>query len=165
MSNPNGINQFLNEFRETISSATTRLREFTPDQTARETSPGQWSPKEILGHLIDSANNNHQRFVRAQFTDDLVFPGYEQDRWVDVQKYRDAAWPDLIQLWSAYNLHLLHLISVIPEPTLTKARTRHNLDQIAWKTVDANEATTLEYFIRDYVGHLRHHLNQIFETS
>lgn len=165
MSNANGIDQFLNEFRETISSATVRLSEFTADEAARETSPGQWSAKEILGHLIDSANNNHQRFVRAQFTDDLVFPGYEQDRWVDVQKYREASWPDLIQLWSAYNLHLLHLISVIPEPTLTRPRTRHNLDQIAWKTVDANEATTLEYFIRDYVGHLRHHLNQIFETS
>lgn len=165
MSNQNGIDRFLNEFRETISTATARLRAFTPDQAERETSPGQWSPKEILGHLIDSANNNHQRFVRAQFTDDLVFPGYEQDRWVDVQKYRDASWADLIQLWSAYNLHLIHLISVIPEPTLIKPRARHNLDQIAWRSVDANETTTLEYFIRDYVGHLRHHLNQIFETS
>ncbi len=165
MSSPNNIDQFLNEFRETISSATARLREFTPDHAACETSPGQWSPKEILGHLIDSANNTHQRFVRAQLTDDLVFPGYEQDRWVAVQKYREASWPDLIQLWSAYNLHLLHLISVIPENTLARPRTRHNLDQIAWKTVDATEATTLEYFIRDYVGHLRHHLNQIFESS
>ena len=165
MSNPNGIGQFLKEFRETISSATARLREITPEQATRASLPGQWAPKEILGHLIDSANNNHQRFVRAQFTDDLVFPGYEQDRWVETQKYREASWPDLIQLWSAYNLHLLHLISVIPEPTLTKPRVRHNLDQIAWKTVDANEATTLEYFIRDYVGHLRHHLNQIFEPS
>ena len=73
--------------------------------------------------------------------------------------------PDLIQLWSAYNLHLVHLISVIPEPTLTRPRTRHNLDEIAFETVAANEATTLAYFIRDYVGHLRHHLDQIFETS
>ena len=165
MSTSIGIGPFLNEFRETVTSATARLSELTPDQAARESAPGEWSPKEILGHLIDSANNNHQRFVRAQFTDDLVFPGYEQDRWVDVQKYREASWPDLIQLWSTYNLHLLHVISVIPESTLTKPRVRHNLDQIAWQMVNTNEATTLEYFIRDYVGHLRHHLDQIFETS
>lgn len=52
---------------------------------------GQWSPKQIIGHLIDSAANNHQRFVRAQFTDDLVFPGYEQEAWVEVQHYNDES--------------------------------------------------------------------------
>ena len=120
MSTPNSFDQFLGDFRETIVSATARLRDITPEQSRRASSEDNWAPIEILGHLIDSAANNHQRFVRAQFTDDLVFPGYEQERWVSAQKYRDESWPDLIQLWSSYNLHLLHVASVIPTDTLTK---------------------------------------------
>jgi hypothetical protein len=163
MSTPNNYGQFLAGFRTTILSATDRLRAISPDQSRRGTSKDNWAPIEILGHLVDSAANNHQRFVRAQFTDDLVFPGYEQEHWVSAQKYRDESWPDLIQLWSSYNLHLLHAVSVIPENILTKARENHSLDQIAFNMVDRNKPATLEYLIRDYVDHLRHHLDQILK--
>ena len=162
MSTPSSFDRFLRDFRETIVGATARLRDITPAQSRRDSADG-WTRIEILGHLVDSATNNHQRFVRAQFTDDLVFPGYEQDRCVSAQKYRDESWPDLIQLWSSYNLHLVHLASVIPADTLTKPREKHNLDQIAFELVPQNEPATLEYLIRDYVDHLRHHLNQIFQ--
>src|SRR5919106_1811527 len=162
MSTQGSYQQFLTEFRDTIVSATARLRDIPETQSGRKSSPEEWSAKETIGHLIDSAANNHQRFVRAQFTDDLVFPGYEQDQWVSSQKYADESWTDVIQLWSSYNLHIHHLASVIPEAILTKPRATHNLDQIALKAVDKSEATTLEYFIRDYVYHLRHHLDQIF---
>ncbi|HJS23763.1 MAG TPA: DinB family protein [Pyrinomonadaceae bacterium] len=165
MSTSNSYQQFLANFRETILSATARLGDVTPEQSRRGTSEDNWAPIEILGHLVDSAANNHQRFVRAQFTDDLVFPGYEQELWVSAQKYRDESWPDVIQLWSAYNLHLLHAVSVIPENILTKARENHSLDQIAFNLVDPNKPATLEYLIRDYVDHLRHHLDQIFEVT
>ena len=166
MSTPSSYDQFLAEFRQTVVNATSRLRDITPEQSRRKTSADGWAPIEILGHLVDSATNNHQRFVRAQFTDDLVFPGYDQDRWVGAQKYRDESWPDLIQLWSAYNLHLLHLVSVIPADVLTRRREKHSLDQIAFELVPPDKPSTLEYLIRDYVDHLRHHLKQIFgETS
>ena len=165
MSTANSFEQFLGDFRETILSATARLRDMTPEQSRRGSSEDNWAPIEILGHLIDSAANNHQRFVRAQFTDDLVFPGYVQDQWVNGQKYRDASWPDLIQLWSSYNLHLVHVASVIPTDALTKPRAAHSLDQIAFNPVERIQPATLEYLIRDYVDHLRHHLNQIFEVT
>jgi hypothetical protein len=162
MSTPTSYNQFLDDFRDTIVSAKARLSNIPEAQSRQKSSPEEWSPAEVLGHLIDSAANNHQRFVRAQFTDDLVFSGYEQEQWVSSQKYRDEPWSEVIQLWSSYNLHLLHVVSVIPEDVLTKARTRHTLDQIAFNLVDKNDLTTLEYLIRDYVDHLRHHLDQIF---
>ncbi len=162
MSTQSGYQAFLDDFRNTIVSATARLRDIPETQSGVKNSPDDWSPAEVLGHLIDSAANNHQRFVRAQFTDDLVFSGYEQERWVSSQKYSDESWPDVIQLWSAYNLHLLHVVSVIPEDVLTKARSPHTLDQIAFNLVDKNDPATLEYLIRDYVDHLRHHLDQIF---
>lgn len=165
MSSPKSFDQFLGDFRETILGATTRLRDITPEQS-RNKADDNWSRIEILGHLVDSAANNHQRFVRAQFNGDLVFPGYEQDGWVSVQKYSEESWPELIQLWSSYNSHLLHVFSAIPETTRTKSRDRHNLDEIAFELVPKDQPATLEYLIRDYVDHLQHHLNQIFaETS
>jgi len=154
--------QFLDDFRNTIVSAKARLRNVPEEQSHRKGAADGWSPIEVIGHLIDSAANNHQRFVHAQFTDDLVFADYEQDQWVSIQKYRDESWPDVIDLWSSYNLHLLHVVSVIPEDVLTKTRAQHTLDEIAFKDLDKNEPATLEFLIRDYVDHLHHHLNQIF---
>ena len=165
MSTQISYEQFLDGFRNTILTAKARLQDIAEEQSRRKISNDDWAPIEIVGHLIDSATNNHQRFVRAQFTDDLVFPGYEQDRWVSSQKYRDESWADVIQLWSAYNLHLLHVASVIPTDALTKPRAAHTLDEIAFNVPDKNEAATLEYLIRDYVDHLQHHLNQIFDKD
>jgi hypothetical protein len=153
--------EFLRDFEETIRNAAVRMQEISAEESAKSTN-GEWSRREILGHLVDSATNNHQRFVRAQFKDDLVFPGYEQEQWVNSQKYNDEPWPDLIALWRAYNLHLLHVVSVIPENVLTQDRDKHSLDQIAFKAVDQSTPATLEYLIRDYLDHLKHHLDQIW---
>lgn len=63
--------------------------------------------KQILGHLIDSASNNHQRMVRLQYSKDLLFfPDYRQDNdlWIALQDYQNADWANLIQLWKFYNL-------------------------------------------------------------
>ena len=158
----NSFREFLDDLEQTVQSTATRLMSLTEEETQQRRSNEDWSRKEILGHLIDSAANNHQRFVRAQFTNDLVFSGYEQDKWVDVQRYKEAKWSRLVELWKHYNLHLLHLASHIPAHVLTQPRGEHNLDQIAWQRVEKNQPATLEYFIRDYAGHLRHHLSQIF---
>lgn len=157
----NSYADFLEGFRETITTATAQLREIPAERSRLRSAGGEWAPIEILGHLIDSAANNHQRFVRAQFTDDLEFQGYEQDQWVSSQHYLEESWLDVVQLWSSYNLHLLHTASVIPEEVLTRPRIRHTLDQIAFNPVERTEAATLEYLIRDYLDHLRHHLSQI----
>lgn len=158
----NEFRDFLSEFQKTVNTEGQHLLSLTEQQTEESPDGGAWTRKEILGHLIDSAANNHSRFVRAQFSNDLVFSGYEQDKWVNVQRYRDADWSQLVQLWKHYNLHLLHLVSYIPANILTERRTTHNLDQIAWQSVAKSQPATLEYFIRDYAGHLRHHLGQIF---
>lgn len=154
----------LEDFQSALKDAGARLLAMTEAESEAPRATGKWSAKEIIGHLIDSAANNHQRFVRAQFTDELIFPGYGQNEWVAVQQYQQASWPALVQLWLSYNLHLLHLISHIPEAKLKQTRREHNLDSIAWQTINRSQPTTLEYFIRDYIGHMKHHLRQIYES-
>jgi hypothetical protein len=153
-----GYADFIKDFEATIEESSRKLAQLNP---STEPAPDRWNANEILGHLIDSAANNHTRFVRAQFTPDLTFPGYEQDGWVKVQDYRSEPWQRLVQLWTLYNLHLVRFVSRIPPEQLTISRQDHNLDRIAWKPVPRNQAVTLEYFIRDYVDHLKHHLTQI----
>jgi hypothetical protein len=152
----------LEDFRRTIDEATARLHALGEAEARTSRDAGAWTPKEIVGHLIDSASNNHGRFVRAQFTDDLVFPGYEQEEWVRAQHYNEESWSLLVELWKHYNLHLLHVMASAPEETLRQPRTKHSLDKIAWQTVDVSQPATLEYLMRDYVGHLKSHLRQIF---
>jgi DinB superfamily len=152
---------YTDDLRTTVVQAAASLAAMSDEAAGCRPGPGRWSPKEIIGHLIDSAANNHQRFVRAQFQDDLVFAGYAQDAWVAVQRYQDATWQELLTLWRAYNLHIARLIEVMPVDVRLRERRRHNLHELAWRPVPSGTPTTLDYFMRDYVGHLHHHLRQI----
>src|SRR5262249_7171602 len=126
--------------------------------------PGKWSPREVIGHLVDSASNNHQRFVRAQLQDDLVFPGYEQDRWVAIQDYADAPWNELVTLWAAFNRHIARVMTLVPADVRLRLHARHNLHERAFVPVPPDQPATLDYFMRDYVDHLRHHLRQVLDV-
>ena len=116
--------------------------------------------------MIDSAANNHARFVVGQLKDDLIFPGYDQNGWVKMNHYQERPWSELIELWRAYNLHLHHVMSTADKARLTTPCTLHTLQEIAFKTVPQSEPVTLEYLMKDYVDHLKHHLAQVFgETN
>jgi hypothetical protein len=156
------MDQWLEDFKQTIEAATPRLLLISEGQSEQPRAEDHWSSKQIIGHLIDSAANNHARFVLAQLKDDLLFAGYEQDGWVRVQQYQKAPWPQLVELWRAYNLHLLHVMSCVPQEKLTNQCTQHSLQKIAFETVSESEPVTLEYLMKDYVVHLKHHLSQIF---
>jgi hypothetical protein len=151
---------FLADFRDTVDESAARLLSLSSTEAAARPAPGKWSPKEIIGHLIDSASNNHGRFVRAQLQDDLIFGGYEQADWVRVQGYQERPWADLVLLWQAFNHHIAHVMEATDPQALTRPRARHNLDALAWQPVSAGQPATLEYFMRDYVDHLKHHLRQ-----
>ena len=151
--------------RSAVRRAKERLLAIDENLSEKRPAPGKWSPKELIGHLIDSASNNHQRFVRAQFQDHLIFPGYQQNAWVESQHYQESNWSDLIELWAHFNLHLARVIDLIPDTIRYHEHIEHNLDHIAWKTIPANRPATLEYFMRDYVGHLEHHLRQIWDME
>lgn len=138
------------EFSTAVESVIPSLTTITETASAIRAATGAWSKKEILGHLIDSASNNHQRFVRAQMTDNFSSPGYEQEFWVTVQNYQSEPWATLVEFWQVYNLNLVRVISNIPADKL-----HHKL------SIGGGDPVTLEYVIRDYVGHLKHHLRQI----
>jgi aspartate racemase len=152
---------YVAHLRRLVVESVPRLLALPDAATAERPAPHKWSSREILGHLIDSAANNHQRFVRVRFQDSLVFPGYEQDAWVAAQDYEGAPWPELVALWRGYNLHLARIMDGVPTAIRTRSTSDHNLDDIAWKTIPRGEPTTLDYLMEDYVDHLEHHLRQI----
>jgi hypothetical protein len=159
------MDQWLDDFRQTIESAGAKLAQMNESQAVQPRAEDHWSAKQIIGHLIDSAANNHARFVLAQLKDDLLFPGYQQDGWVQVNHYQEESWPQLVELWRAYNLHLHHVMTHASKEKMRTACTLHTLEEIAFKTVPKTEPVTLEYLMQDYVVHLKHHLGQIFNGS
>ncbi len=159
------MNDWLEDFRKTIDSAGTRLDQISEAQSEKPRAEDRWSSKQILGHLIDSAANNHARFVLGQLKDDLVFPGYDQDGWVRTNHYQEAPWSSLVALWRSYNLHLHHLMAHADQSKMNTPCTLHTLQEIAFKAMPKSEAVTLEYLMKDYVDHLKHHLDQIFSGA
>lgn len=152
------------DLQSTVSRAAGYLRMLSEQDAGEPIAPGKWSRRQIIGHLIDSASNNHQRFVRAQFQDHLEFVGYQQDDWVAVQRYQTAPWTELVDLWELFNLHLARVIDAVPDGIRTRSCSRHNLDAVAWEQPSADATVTLAFFMRDYLNHLKYHLRQIDES-
>jgi hypothetical protein len=147
---------------ELIEKVKPDLGKINNDQSEHKPSPGKWSQKEILGHLIDSAIVNHQRFVRSLLSKELFFQGYEQEHWVSVQNYNEVNWDELVNLWYSLNINIARLMNSASEEILFREHYKHNLNDIAWKAVPADQPATLDYFMKDYNEHLEHHLNQLF---
>jgi hypothetical protein len=126
------------------------LAGFTDFDAAEPAVSGGWSRKQVLGHLIDSASNNHQRFVRALLQEELRWPNYDQAGCVRVQHYHDASWSNLVELWMSFNSLLAHVLARVPE---AKRKTRCMIGD--------GPAMTLEELAEDYLVHMRHHLEQI----
>ena len=133
-----------------VEAAEPKLRKIGEPESRRPILAGGWSYKQLIGHLIDSASNNHQRFVRAALQASLDFPSYDQDGNVRVQAVQEADWALLIALWAAYNRYLAHVIAHLPASRLeTGCR------------IGTDEAVTLRFLATDYLAHLLHHLKQI----
>jgi hypothetical protein len=137
-----------------IDAAEPRLRQISEPESEKPVLSGSWSRKQVLGHLIDSASNNHQRFVRAVLQSSLDFPGYEQDENIRLQAPQQADWLLLISLWAAYNRYLAHIIARLPASKLeTPCR------------IGSGAPVTLKFLATDYLTHLLHHLTQIGSAS
>jgi hypothetical protein len=150
----------VDELRRAVNDATPRLLALGDSSGTRPTLRN-WSPREIIGHLVDSASNNHQRFVRGQLQDDLVFAGYAQEEWVRIGRYQDAPWDELVTLWRTFNLQIARVMEGTSEEVRRRPRATHSFEQIG-VPLAPGEAATLEHVMSDYVVHLKHHLAQIF---
>lgn len=119
------------------------------DKTFNEqANPDKWSKKQIIGHLIDSATNNHHRFVRTQFEQNPIII-YDQVKWNKYNFYQQIDRQQLIDFWTIYNKQLLELIRRIP------------IDKLHFECCIGDELLTLDFLINDYVRHLEHHLRQV----
>jgi hypothetical protein len=132
-----------------VAHAVPHLSAISEESAAQRPAPNKWSKKEILGHLIDSAANNHQRFMRLQLSPEISLPGYDQDNWVRLNRYQQEQWAEIVALWSAYNRHLATVVESLDDAALGNV----------WHSPDGD--VTLEFIAIDYVRHLKHHLSQI----
>jgi hypothetical protein len=138
------------ELARLVETTEARFLEIGEADSRTPIRPGGWSRKQVMGHLIDSASNNHQRFVRAALQGSLEFPGYDQEGCVRVQDVQEMPWPGLVALWASYNRYLAHIVANLPEDAL-QAQCR----------IGSSEPVTLQFLCEDYLVHLVHHLQQM----
>jgi hypothetical protein len=113
-------------------------------------SPVKWSPKEELGHLLDSAANNHQRIVRTQLEHEPKMPGYDGNAWVELHKYQRRNWQEMIDLWRNLNRQLLAAAEAVPDAAWSRTC-----------TIADSQPLTLKFVFEDYIDHMVHHLKHI----
>ena len=144
------IDKAISRLTYIIEKVPSILAEIGEEKMSLKPLPNKWSKKEIIGHLIDSATNNHQRFVRGQF-ETLPEIRYEQDKWNEYGFYQQIDSKQIISFWTIYNKQLIEIIKRIPTEKLKRQiKVGENL-------------LTLDFLIADYVEHLEHHLRQVTE--
>ncbi|HLK47749.1 MAG TPA: DinB family protein [Bryobacteraceae bacterium] len=146
--------QLAQSLERAIHSEFPHLQKITEHQAGERPAPGKWSQKEELGHLVDSASNNHQRFVRASAEPNYRGPGYQQDIWVATHGYQEMAWADLLEFWKRYNLFLARLVRRLPDKAMPHPC-----------VVGESRPVTLQFLIEDYVLHMQHHLDHILQRE
>jgi nitroreductase len=147
---PHHVPRGLAQLRYAVIVVPGRLAAISRERAAAKLTPESWSANEELGHLIDSAANNHQRIVRGQFENNLALPGYDGDRWVVLHGYQNRDWVDLIALWRAGNSQLL--------------AAAENISVAAWShtlNIGGSAPVTLSFVLDDYVDHMANHLRHI----
>jgi len=149
---PNDLSKALADMVQSEAAALRSLSE--NDAWTRPFGPSTWSPKEELGHLIDSAANNHVRFVRAAIEPEFRGPKYAQDDWVSVHGYQDMSWSSIVAFWVQYNTFLAGLIGRIPEDKFTTPC-----------FIGDGEPVTLRFLIEDYRVHAQHHLDHLLRRE
>jgi hypothetical protein len=140
----------ISSLRNLLDRVPDRLAQLPRERVERQPSPSKWSAKEELGHLLDSAANNHQRIVRAQLENNLALPGYDQMAWVSINSYRNRDWHELIDVWQALNRQLLAAAESAPDSAWS-----HTL------TIAGSASLTLQFVFEDYIAHMVHHLEHI----
>jgi hypothetical protein len=141
-------------FAHTIERELPNLRKLSDEQASLPRGPGKWSAKEELGHLIDSAANNHVRFVRGALEPEVQGPGYAQDDWVRLHGYGQMPWDAIVDLWFGYNRLLVRLVENVPEDRLNTIC-----------LIGANPSVTLQFLIEDYIFHMQHHIDQLLRRE
>ncbi len=140
---------------QTVESVHIWLLSLDEAAVSRVPAPDVWSPKQVLGHLVDSAANNHARWARMVTEDGLPFPTWDQKAWNAVQDWQGEPWTDIVALWAAYNRHLARFQTLLPDSALGhRARVG---------TLGGGEPMTLAELLAHYARHLHLHLGQIRE--
>ena len=138
------------DFRTELHRLRGILLELSPALADTPWRQGGWTRKQIVGHLLDSAANNRQRFVRAAIDGRYAGPKYAQDAWVAAHGYSEASWETLLRWWQAEHEILAAVVDRIPEERLE-----------ASCLVGDDAPVTLRFLIEDYLSHQRGHFRQL----
>jgi len=159
------MQNYLLEWQRQIADVEKQLTSIDKDKAKIKPAPEKWCINEILGHLIDSAIINHRRFILMQIQNNLVFDGYDQDKWVELQNYIIKDLKTLIETWEILNLNIISTLLEVHPEFWKKSFIENSLKDTAWMDFAEGQPATARDFVQDYFGHIEHHLKQIFNLG
>lgn len=146
----------VQELQELLSEYTKKFEAIQEPAFSDKPLPNKWSKKEVIGHLIDSGQNNLRRFIVSQYTPEPPNIVYDQDFWVNANGYQLMKKEDVISLWRLVNERICAVLANMPEENYAKpcntGKTEVQLHPVQW-------------LAEDYVKHMKHHINQVIPRS
>jgi hypothetical protein len=142
--------ELARQFRSAVEALSAELSNVPATLAGVPWREGGWTRRQILGHLLDSATNNRQRFVRATLDGSYSGPSYAQEPWLEAHGYGEQSWDTLVRWWRVEHEILMAVVDRIPQERLAAAC-----------HIGENESTTLGFLITDYLRHLRGHFEQL----
>ena len=145
------MQSIASELLTTIHEYLPKLKSLTEDGSSIKPSPNKWSKKEVIGHLVDSAQNNIRRFIVAQYDNNPLIV-YRQDNWVSINNYQSYELEDLVQLWYLLNKQICSILS-------------NTSQDILQRTCQTESLHTIEWLAKDYIKHMKHHLHSVLNLT
>lgn len=146
----------IQELRELVQAFSQKINAIPEQDFYAKPNPKKWSKIEVLGHLIDSAQNNLRRFICGQYESTPPRIVYDQDFWVASNAYRNAKKENIVQLWILLNDRIADILKTMEEAHYTKECNTGK---------DSPVLRSLQWLAGDYLKHMKHHLNQIIPGS
>ena len=141
------MHETATDLLDAINEYLPKLKALNEETSSMKPLPTKWSKKELIGHLIDSAQNNIRRFIVAQYEHKPIIT-YRQDDWVNINNYQSYLLEDLVQLWYLQNKQICSILN-------------NSSEEILQKTCHAEALHTIEWMAKDYIKHMKHHLHQV----
>jgi hypothetical protein len=115
-------------------------------QSEKAYAPGKWTPKELLGHIIDTDRIMAFRALCICRGEQAALPGFDQDSYMAAVNFNKIPLEDLLDDFELERKSLLSMIRLLPEAAF-------------YRKGIANDTTiSVSALLHIIVGHTAHHL-------
>ena len=142
----------LDHLQENWQTIKALIGPLTEEKAGTPFAEGEWTVKEILTHIMDTERVFLYRALCISRNDATIFPGFDQDAYIDNIQINDLPLADLLEEYESMRKATLAFFKNVPETALTRKGSANG------NPLSVRAAAWI------IAGHELHHVNSIREN-